>query len=325
MKKILIYGTGKVFTSAFLDSDFAPARLLEDGNVIIGITDKVIHDEIGRGKYKVLPREEALHTDYDKIIVTSTKYFNEIKNELLAKDIPANKIQFYRDLIDQWYEKLFRVSLLKGKVGLEIGGPSEIFSCIYRNCLSCDDANFSENTVWWQKGRENAYVYNGQALGKVYILDAVHLIGIAAQAYDFVLSSNNLEHIANPIRALKEWLRVLCADGILILVVPRREVTFDHARPYTSFEHLLHDYETGVEEDDLSHLQEISELHDYAMDVACGGKENFLARAQRNIENRCLHHHVFSEACLKALWKYLGLTILDFEEIPGNYCIIGKK
>lgn len=325
MQKVLIYGTGKVFADSFLDSDFAPARLLEDGNVIIGITDKLISDGIGHGKYRVLPREEALHADYDKIIVTSTKYFNEIKEELLEKAVPANKIHSYKDLRDQWYEKLFRVSLLKGKVGLEVGGPSEIFSCIYRNCLSCDDVNFSENTVWWQKGSENAYVYDGQAIGKVYILDAVHLNGIAAKSYDFVLSSNNLEHIANPIRALKEWLRVLHDDGILILVVPRREVTFDHARPYTSFEHLLQDYKAGVEEDDLSHLQEITELHDYAMDVACGGKENFLVRAQRNIENRCLHHHVFGEVCLRSLWEYLGLTVLDFMEIPGNYCIIGKK
>lgn len=325
MEKILIYGTGKVFADSFLDSDFAPARLREEGHIIAGVTDKQISRDAGRGKYRVLPREEALRADYDKILVTSTKYYDEIKQELLAKGIPAEKICSYKDQKTKWFAKLFRVSELKGKAGLEIGGPTEMFFCIYRACLSCDDVNFSANTVWWQKGENDGFSYDGRELGKVYIADAVDLRMIPDQSYDFVLSSNNLEHIANPIRALKEWRRVMRNGGSLVLVVPRREVTFDHDRPYTPFEHLLQDYESGIGEDDLSHLPEIRELHDYAMDVACGGKEKFLARAQKNFENRCLHHHVFGEDCLKDLWDYLGLDMLDFVEIPGNYCIVGKK
>ncbi len=325
MKKALIYGAGKVFVNSFINSNFAATRLMMEGYKIAGITDKFGTNEDKWANYHFYQREVALQSDYDEIIVTSTKYYMEIRNELIELGIPVEKIHSYKELQDKWYKELFFVSQLAGQQGLEIGGPTGMFSSIYRACQSCDNVNFSANTVWWQKGAHNSFIYDGREIGNVYIADAVDLGIIEDESYDFILSSNNLEHIANPMRALKEWYRILRMGGIIILVVPRREVTFDHTRPYTTFEHLLQDYETGVGEDDLSHLPEIQKLHDYAMDVACGGREQFLRRAQKNIENRCLHHHVFSEACLKALWKYFGLTILDFEEIPGNYCIIGKK
>ena len=162
-------------------------------------------------------------------------------------------------------------------------------------------------------------------LGQVYISDATDLSAIADNEYDFVLSSNNVEHIANPLKALKEFCRILKRNGAIVIAVPVKERTFDHNRSDTTFEHLCQDYDHNIKEDDLSHLPEILELHDYSMDLPCGGKTAFERRAKQNFYNRCLHHHVFSEMCLKQMYEWLDVEVIDFWKVAENYIILGRK
>ena len=223
---------------------------------------------------------------------------------------------------DTWKEY---VKLFHRKHGLEVGGPSAIFTPIYYYCSSCDGVNFSTDTVWWTKGNSESYNYSGIALGKMYIADAVDMHCLEDSRYDFVMSSNNLEHIANPIKALKEFTRVLKAGGSLLILVPMKDKTFDHRREYTTFEHMREDYENNIPETDLTHLPEILELHDLAMDPPAGDFENFRRRSEHNYENRCLHHHVFCEDSLRKIFDYLGLDVLALRECSGNYIIIGRK
>lgn len=118
---------------------------------------------------------------------------------------------------------------------------------------------------------------------------------------------------------------MLKKNGVLVLIVPDKRFTFDHNRAYTSKEHIFDDYNTDIGEDDLTHLPEITLYHDYNMDVACGGRENFKERAINNVSNRCLHHHVFSFAVLEDILEYSGFTILRKLEAFYNLCIIAKK
>lgn len=217
------------------------------------------------------------------------------------------------------------VKLFRGKYALEIGGPSAILTPIYYYSASCDGVNFSTDTVWWTKGKSDVYNYSGLPLGKMYIADAVDMHCLEDGRYDFVMSSNNLEHIANPIKALKEFVRVLKSGGSLLILVPMKDKTFDHRRKYTTFEHMLEDYENNIPETDLTHLPEILELHDLAMDPPAGDIENFRRRSEHNYENRCLHHHVFCEESLRKIFVYLRLEVLALRECLGNYMIIGRK
>ena len=47
--------------------------------------------------------------------------------------------------------------------------------------------------------------------------------------------------MANPLCAFQEWLRVLKKRGIIFLVLPDKDGTFDHRRPVTAFRHLVRD------------------------------------------------------------------------------------
>ncbi len=223
--------------------------------------------------------------------------------------------------------------LFGGKIGLEIGGPSGIFRGgdffpVYPAAARVDNCNFSDQTVWSGTVPEGMHFRydDAHAPGRQFIREATNLNGIASRSYDFVLASHCLEHVANPLRAMREWLRVLKDRGVLVLIVPHADGTFDHNRPTTSLSHLIADEQNAVGEDDLSHLPEILALHDLAMDAPAGDIENFTRRSEKNIENRCLHHHVFDTRLAIELANHVGLKIRSvWIDSPFHIFVVGEK
>lgn len=225
------------------------------------------------------------------------------------------------------------MEMLKNRKGFEIGGPSPIFRRdgmlpIYTVVGTVDNCNFSINTTWEGTLAEGAnFIFDASMpAGYQYIREAVDLYGIESGTMDFVLSSHNIEHIANPIKSLVEWIRILKENGVLVLVVPHKEGTFDHLRPVTTLDHLIEDFENGTGEDDLSHVDEVLKLHDYERDHGSTDVFEFRKRSELNIENRCLHQHVFVLKSVVNLVDYLGLEILSAEAVlPMHIVCVAKK
>jgi SAM-dependent methyltransferase len=172
---------------------------------------------------------------------------------------------------------------------------------------------------------EGGYIINAKRFGNLYIVDAVNLAIIEDDIYDFVLSCNNIEHIANPMKAIQQWLLKLKKDGIILVVASRKEANFDHKREIVKFEHILDDFNNEIAETDLTHLDEILSLHDLKMDTPAGTYEQFRIRSLDNFNNRCLHHHVFDLEILRKIFEYFKLKIIYEEKIYSDYIIIGKK
>lgn len=210
----------------------------------------------------------------------------------------------------------------RGGRGLEVGGPSRVFEAgrllpVYGAVASLDNVNFAHQTAWesgLQDGGEFRYD-PAHAPGRQYVREATALHGIADGAYDFLLSSHCLEHVANPLAALAEWRRVVRPDGHLVLLLPDPTRTFDHRRPVTTLDHLRADRARGTEEDDLTHLEEILARHDLRRDPWAGSPTEFRARSLRNAENRCLHHHVFDVALLRAMLEECGWAVAGAERV----------
>ena len=201
---------------------------------------------------------------------------------------------------------------LHGKTGLEFGGPSSIFSGnhlipIYDIVQRIDNCNFAAQTIWTMKGD----VRLGRHFGKQIIAEACDVSGIADESYDFVAASHVLEHIANPLRALSEWKRILRPLGSMLLVLPHKAGTFDHRRPFTTFEHLKADFNSNVTEADLTHLEEILELHDLGLDPAAGSPGQFRQRCLQNLTKRAIHHHVFSPELAVEMFNFLNMQVLN--------------
>ena len=239
------------------------------------------------------------------------KYIKLIK--LRANRIPEYKI----------YQSFFY-----GKSGLEIGGPSPLFKStlpLYKVVSNLDGVNFSRETVW--EGsliNMGAFEYYRNKTGTQFIAEASNLDSIKSKSYDFVISSNCLEHIANPLKAIKEWIRVVKHEGLLLLVLPKKNSNFDHNREITKFRHLLDDFESEVNEYDLTHLPEILKLHDLKKDWAAGNFNDFKSRSLDNFNNRTLHHHVFDLPLILKIFQHFNIEVMNTSETNTDIFAMGK-
>jgi len=224
-------------------------------------------------------------------------------------------------------------NLFFGKNGIEIGGSSQVFSYkgifpVYPIVGNLDNCFFSNHTIWEGHINEgNSFQFDkNKPSGRQYIAEATSMGYIPSGTYDFVLSSHMLEHTANPILALTEWIRILKDEGVVVLLLPHKEGTFDHRRPVTSLEHLISDFNAKITEEDLTHLPEILALHDLKRDPLAGDFESFKSRSLKNYENRCLHHHVFDTRLAVRLIDHMNLQILAVEAIrPVHILITARK
>ena len=230
--------------------------------------------------------------------------------------------------------RIVSLRLLAGRCGIEIGGPSSVFSKsgplpIYPIVGTLDNCNFSAATVWEPNGLagKEAFQFDPERkAGHQFISEASNLNCISTSAYDFLICSHVIEHVANPLRALREWLRIIQPGGTLVMVVPHRNGAFDHRRPVTSFQHLLDDFERGIEEDDLTHLPEILALHDLSRDPDAGAHEQFEARSRNNLENRCLHHHVFDIDLVSKMLAHAESEVIALDQLaPYHIIAVARK
>jgi len=259
-----------------------------------------------------------------KKMLTAFKVF---KNEGFSKIVQIIRYRVISKKIDNFNS--IKASL-KNKSGLEIGGTSWVFMDynlipIYKIIKGLDNCNFSSKTIWEGEIKTHQpFVFYKKKTGKQYISEATNLSEIKSETYDFIISSHCLEHVANPLKAIEEWLRVLKTGGNILVVLPNKDLTFDNKRPITTFEHLLFDYERNTSENDLTHLDEVLKLHDLTMDVKAGTIEDFKERCLNNCEIRAIHHHVFSIELLNQILEFFKVQI-EFSEVHEDLVIFGKK
>ncbi len=224
-------------------------------------------------------------------------------------------------------EKYFR-----SKIGIEIGGPSTVFMPksalpVYSDAALIDGVNFSTSTVWENEilpGRTYSYIKD--KVGFQFISEASKLTDIKNESYDFLISSHCLEHCANALATVREWSRVVKTGGAILILVPNKEHTFDHRRPTTSFDHLVDDLEKYTAENDLSHFDEIINLHDLSIDPGGSDLEVFKKRSLNNQKNRCFHHHVFDLELLERVFNHCGIKIIFKAKFhPCHLIVMGEK
>lgn len=208
---------------------------------------------------------------------------------------------------------------LSGRRCLEIGGPSDLLGFggalpIYSCVGEIDNCNFSEDTIW----SSEAVHYS-----RTFVLEGTAL-QIESGSYDCVIASHCLEHIANPMRALLEWKRLLRRDGLLLLILPHPQHTFDWRRPVTTLEHLKQDYAANMPESDLTHLDEILSLHDLSRDPGGGTPEQFRQRSLDNHKFRALHHHVFLPETAVELLREVGFSVVR-QDVHGYHIVTLAK
>jgi SAM-dependent methyltransferase len=242
--------------------------------------------------------------------------------------IPSIKLIFARP-IDIFTKNK---QLFDNKYALEIGGPTPLFQRknkkfpIYAELLSLDNCNFSEANFWSSLKEGELIKFDNKNSGKQIIADASDLSKIENSLYDIILNSHVIEHIANPIKALNDWKRVIKDKGILVMVVPHKDGTYDHKRPITKLSHIIEDYKTNISENDTTHFHEVLELHDLIVDTSVKDFDDHHERTNDNSKRRIVHHHVFDTLLVVKMIDYVGFNIIDVQLLePYNIIIIAQK
>ena len=254
---------------------------------------------------------------------------NPIKKILVKIDWLVWLVQRYR----RFTKKIFyqNKKFFEGKNALEIGGPTPLFMNknpipVYNILKSCDNVNWSDDNFWSSIENGADYIINNKKYGKQIILDSTDLSEIKKESYDLILSSHALEHLANPLKALFEWHRVLKSNGYILIVVPDRRYTYDRLRPLTEFKHILNHYNSNICEDDNTHFNEVLELHDLTNDGTVDSYAEHERRTLNNFETRIVHHHTFDEKLLNDLLIHVGFKIIDNQIFrPYHIVAVAKK
>ena len=105
--------------------------------------------------------------------------------------------------------------------------------------------------------------YAGERCLADYYGDATEL-PFRDNSLDYVITSHVLEHVANPVKALAEWYRVLRPGGIIYCLVPDRRYTWDHARALTPVWHMLEDFARGTTVADGTHIDDFVDGVDWS-------------------------------------------------------------
>jgi predicted SAM-dependent methyltransferase len=157
--------------------------------------------------------------------------------------------------------------------------------------------------------------------------DAVTLASIEDCSQDFVIACHILEHLEDPIGAIKTWFRVLKSGGVLFMSIPDRRFTFDFYRQVTPLAHLLADHEQGPAWSREAHMMELEEEYRHTYNVKDEQVISQLIDWQRNGRGHT-HFHVWTQ--LEMLELVLALRrsdiIFDFEcfcayEVEGTFIL----
>jgi SAM-dependent methyltransferase len=191
-------------------------------------------------------------------IATMLKLRNHYTLYLLAKKFAVHPDIFPESVLAHKY--------CIGK-GLEIGGAAH-------NPFGLDTLNvdFTDSLETEFKKEERRRC--GRAM-KVDIVAFGDNIPLPDGSQDFVVSSHVLEHFPNPIKALLEWDRLIRAGGIIFMIVPHKERTFDKHQARTSLQHLIEDFladNTAFHENPSGHdhcwiTEDIVELVNWMIDT----------------------------------------------------------
>lgn len=119
---------------------------------------------------------------------------------------------------------------LDGLKGLEIGGS-------LHNPFGLNTKNV-DHTIETTRYKQLETRFCGKTL-PIDIIASGDTIPLPDESQDFVINAHVLEHFPDPIKALREWYRLIRPGGCIFMIVPHKERTFDKNRSRTTLQELI--------------------------------------------------------------------------------------
>jgi len=149
--------------------------------------------------------------------------------------------------------------------------------------------------------------------GDVVVDDGEDLAKFAESSLDFIVANHFLEHTRNPLGVIRTHLRKLKPGGKLLYALPDKRHSFDHARPITSFQHLVADDQHGWDLSDRAHYLEYVRYVDKLTDPKAIEAH---ACVLKNMDNR-IHFHVWDADAIREMFS-AAVAYLDYGFIVAD-------
>jgi SAM-dependent methyltransferase len=143
------------------------------------------------------------------------------------------------------------------------------------------------------------------------ISDLESMRGFADASLDFVIANHVLEHVEDPLRALRSISRVLRRGGPAFIALPDKRRTFDKRREVTSLAHIQRDFIEGPEWSRREHYIDWARNVDRSRNAAEQAAGMEAARAN-------IHFHAWDFRAMKEMFCYAQKFNLSVVEAQRN-------
>lgn len=317
-KKVVIYGLGREFPNVF--------PYLESIFDIVGFSDSNPKEK----PEKFIEPEHLNEHVFDYIYITSEKYFNEIRASLLERfgSKIEDKIISGKDVFedfsnssirDQWIIRKLQ-EIPSGKTLLDAGAGMMRYKpyCRHLQYIAQDFGKYDPFSAPTGLHENKAWDTSG-----VDITCDIIDIPLEDGTMDAILCSEVLEHLKNPILAVKEFGRILKKGGVLLLTAPVCSLTHQAPHYYSNgfseywYRENLKDYGFVIEEmtpngDYFKYLgQELFRIKDMAKKYC---HKELTKEELKNIM-----------ACMKTVSALSGADTASYETLCFGFMVVARK
>ncbi len=186
--------------------------------------------------------------------------------------------------------------------------------------MNVDVFDESQTAIWQSKACKPA---------TVHILASGDNLPFKNGTLDYVLSSHAIEHFFDPIKALKEWHRVIRPGGYIFIIVPHKDRTFDSYRETTSLSELIARHEGRIRLADYA-KPDVQHPEKNKMEFHLLLKGGNVPRGWARYKEDDYHHwSVWRTQDFVRLIAHLGMTIVEVQDTDdkvgnGFTIVIGK-
>lgn len=136
--------------------------------------------------------------------------------------------------------------------------------------------------------------------------DGCKLDSVKDGTFDYLIAAHVLEHVDDPISALKTWVRIVKPGGHILIAVPDKRFCGEENRPLTTVKHFIRDHEEGP------HVSAEEHYRDFGVHLK-GLSGEALEQYVREAEPM-IHFHTFTLSSfvqfLTAM-EYLGFELVE--------------
>jgi SAM-dependent methyltransferase len=159
----------------------------------------------------------------------------------------------------------------------------------------------------------------GHATAATIFADIETMIGIPNESADFVIANQVLEHVENPLLALRSISRVLRSSGIAFISLPDKRFSFDRRRAITTLDHFIRDYQHGPDASRAEHYD------DWVLHAEGLEGPDRTERVTSMLSSRAnIHFHVWDFDAMATFFNYaaslseIGLSVLHSQQNRGE-------